>query len=429
MDSASAVRSMGSRKYPLVLGAVVALNVGFPDPVVATQAGEGLPIAYSLSEEPRIQIGTVDGDGSSLFGITDAIRLRDGRILVADGGSGSLKFFDSRGAFVRAVGRAGDGPGEFRRLGRVSELEDGAIAALALLLGRVTVFSPDGGLERTHNVSRGFRSAGRSVHLYGFLADGNLVGLEEIEEGGVEANYGDFPSSTLTYRAPVVQPMLIDTLGRTVPFGRSMPGNESLYQRQASIGSETIRVGGQNVLAPFLRRVAVAVRGTWIALGPIEGHLVGAFNARDGAPRGFVGLFGGPPPKEVPQRLQDEWIDERVTRFPCGIERRTWRDRYEEFLASAPGPMTFPPFKALALQEGGAVWREVYDPALEDGGPSHWIVTDPSTLGFGGTAVLPPGFRPYDIGRDYVLGGWRDELGIEFVRMYDLIEASPDGSR
>ena len=208
-----------------------------------------------------------------------------------------------------------------------------------------------------------------------------------------------------------------------------MPGSEALFQMQSSIGSESVRVGGRLALAPFLRRVAVAVRGTWIALGPIEGHLVSAFNARDGVPQGHVAVFGGPPPKEMPQRVRDEWIDEKVARFPSRTERRTWRDRYEEFLASVPGPMTFPPFKALALQEGGAVWREVYDPALEEGGPSHWIVTDPSTLGFGGTVVLPPGFRPYDIGRDYVLGGWSDELGIEFVRLYDLIEASPDGSR
>ncbi len=420
---------MGSRKYPLVLGAVVALNVGFPDPVVATRAGQELPVAYSLSEEPRIQIGTVDGGGSSLFGVTDAIRLRDGRVLVADGGSGSLKFFDSQGAFVRAVGREGDGPGEFRRLGRVAELEDGAIAALDRLQGRVTVFSPDGELARTHDVSRDFRSTERSVHLYGFLAHGTLVGLQEIEGEGVEANYGDFPSSALTYRAPVVQPVLIDTLGRTVPFGRSMPGSEGLFQMQSTIGSESVRVGGRLELAPFLRRVAVAVSGTWIALGPIEGHLVSAFNARDGVPQGHVAVFGGPPPKEVPQRVRDEWVDEKVARFPRRTERRTWRDRYEEFLASAQGPMTFPPFKALALQEGGAVWREVYDPALEEGDPSRWIVTDLSTVGFGGTVVLPPGFRPYDIGRDYVLGGWSDELGIEFVRMYDLTKASPDGSR
>ena len=44
------------------------------------------------------------------------------------------------------------------------------------------------------------------------------------------------------------------------------------------------------------------------------------------------------------------------------------------------------------------------------------------------TVVRPPGFRPHDIGADYVLGVWRDELGIEFVRMYDLIEVSSDGS-
>ncbi|MYA32532.1 MAG: hypothetical protein F4164_09625 [Gemmatimonadales bacterium] len=90
--------------------------------------------------------------------------------------------------------------------------------------------------------------------------------------------------------------------------------------------------------------------------------------------------------------------------------------------------MTLPPFKALALQEGGKVWREVYDSAIAEGAPTRWIVTDPSIRGdFGGIVVLPQGFRPYDIGRDYVLGVWSDELGIEFVRMYDLIEASSGG--
>ncbi len=185
-----------------------------------------------------------------------------------------------------------------------------------------------------------------------------------------------------------------------------------------------MRIGGSTVSAPFLRTVTVAVRGEWIALGPIEGHFVGTFRA-DGTPRAF---FAGPPPKAVPERVREAWIDERVSRFRGRTERGVWRDRYEEFVASAPAPMTFPPFEALVLQDGGRVWREIYDPALGEGEPSRWVVTDPSIPGdFGGTVVLPPGFRSYDIGRDYVLGVWSDKMGIEFVRLYDLIEASSDG--
>ena len=414
---------VGAHERTFLLGWVFALSV-IPGSVASASADQELPVAYRVPAEPRVQIGTIDGDGTSLFGVTDAIRLRDGRIVVADGGSGTLKFFDSRGAFVRALGRPGDGPGEFRRLYRVAELTDGALAALDLLLERVTVFSPDGRLQRTHDVSRDLNATGRRVHLYGFLANGTLVGLEELEGEGVEAHYGDYPGSVLTYRAPIVQPVLIDAVGRVVSFGQPTPGSETVYQMQSSTGGDGIRVGGHTVSAPFLRTVTVAVRGEWIALGPVEGHFVGTFHA-NGAPRTF---FAGPPPKAVPERVREAWLDARVSRFPRRTERAVWRSRYEEFLAFASASMTFPPFTALALQEGGRVWRELYDPATAENGPSRWVVTDPSVPGdFGGTVVLPPGFRPYDIGRDYVLGVWSDEMGIEFVRLYDLIEASSNG--
>ena len=55
---------------------------------------------------------------------------------------------------------------------------------------------------------------------------------------------------------------------------------------------------------------------------------------------------------------------------------------------------------------------EVYAP---DG---TWLgaVATPPGLGLG-TDRVPVGF---EIGEDYVLGLWRDELGVEYVRMYGL---------
>ena len=181
------------------------------------------------------------------------IRLRDGRILFAEGGSGALKFFDSQGAFLRSLGRTGDGPGEFRSLYRVAELEDGRLAVLDPLLRRVTVFSADGGLEETYQVFRRFDETGRRVDPYGFLADGTLVGLEMVEGEGVETHYGDYPGSVLTYREPIVQPVLIDTAGRALPFGRPAPGSETVSQMQVSTGGDNVRVGGRLVSVPFLR--------------------------------------------------------------------------------------------------------------------------------------------------------------------------------
>jgi len=51
--------------------------------------------------------------GQELDGVQSARRLADGRIVVANSGTSALLLFDSAGAFVRAIGRKGEGPGEF----------------------------------------------------------------------------------------------------------------------------------------------------------------------------------------------------------------------------------------------------------------------------------------------------------------------------
>ena len=130
----------------------------------------------------------------------------------------------------------------------------------------------------------------------------------------------------------------------------------------------------------------------------------------------------------IPRGAREAWVDAWVYRFPSRGEQREWRDRFEAFLASDLAPATLPPFKSLELQEGGRVWMEAYDPGREADGPSRWIVADSAGRGgLVGIVELPPGFEPYDIGADYVLGVWRDEFGIEYVRVYDLIEVPTGG--
>ena len=66
--------------------------------------------------EPKafLDIGSADGDEPYLFNYVEtALRLGDGTIVVANAGSGELRFFDSAGRHIRSVGRLGSGPGEF----------------------------------------------------------------------------------------------------------------------------------------------------------------------------------------------------------------------------------------------------------------------------------------------------------------------------
>ncbi len=392
---------------------------------------------YRVSDEPRLQIGSANDGESALYRVTGAVRLRDGRIVVANAGTRELKFFDSNGVHLASTGQRGDGPGDFEHLGRIGALEDGRVAVMDMLLGRVSVFSADGVHDHTYQVSRGLGEAGSRIEVYGFLANGTLVGLQEVVGEGTEARYGDYPASTLVYRAPVVQPVLIDTLGQATPFGRTMPGDETLSEMQTTSGDGTLSVSGiGRIPMPFLNSAAVDVRDTLIVIGHTSG-----FDLLRGVPRRPIRVydaegegrvfftFGLDASVEVPEGARQEWVDRRISTFADRGARRQWRSRYEEFMSATPASL--PRFKSLILQGGGNVWVEQFDPSADEEVPSLWWVNnlqDRTDDPLENTVELPPGFRPYDIGSDYVLGKWTDELGIEYVQLYDLIDVQPDGS-
>ena len=48
-----------------------------------------------------------------------ALRLPNGQIVIANSGSNELRYYDSAGVFLYAVGREGFGPGEFKDIGGV----------------------------------------------------------------------------------------------------------------------------------------------------------------------------------------------------------------------------------------------------------------------------------------------------------------------
>lgn len=62
-------------------------------------------------------------------------------------------------------------------------------------------------------------------------------------------------------------------------------------------------------------------------------------------------------------------------------------------------------------------WQMTFTPV--DDTPTGWDVFDPRGVWLG-VVELPARFRVMDIGPDYVAGVWKDELEVEFVRIYAL---------
>ena len=78
---------------------------------------------------------------------------------------------------------------------------------------------------------------------------------------------------------------------------------------------------------------------------------------------------------------------------------------------------TLPAISGLVVDREGNVWAEVYDPELEN--PRTWSVFGPNGHLLAEVTV-PPRFRPYDIGPDFILGVIRDQLDVERIHLYRL---------
>ena len=74
-------------------------------------------LPWRISDEPSLSIGIVAGGGPDQFyGVMDATRLPDGRIVIANAGSSELRVFNPDGSHAATLGRRGEGTGRIRQL-------------------------------------------------------------------------------------------------------------------------------------------------------------------------------------------------------------------------------------------------------------------------------------------------------------------------
>jgi hypothetical protein len=104
----------------------------------APMANEPVPVWW-VAPEPLISVGTAHGDSNrQLFEVVSALRLPEGRIVIANAGTSELRFVDSAGRFQGTVGRIGSGPGEYRALSRLYRAGPDSLLVLDRGLGRLS---------------------------------------------------------------------------------------------------------------------------------------------------------------------------------------------------------------------------------------------------------------------------------------------------
>src|SRR5688572_2660157 len=92
---------------------------------------------WSVSTQPTVRIGEVDASEAYMFSqVASAVRLSDGRIVVANGASNEVRVYDAKGKHTTTLGRTGAGPGEFQTLRMLWRLPGDSLIAYDARNGR-----------------------------------------------------------------------------------------------------------------------------------------------------------------------------------------------------------------------------------------------------------------------------------------------------
>ena len=119
-------------------------------------------------------------------------------------------------------------------------------------------------------------------------------------------------------------------------------------------------------------------------------------------------------PRPVRRSDVDSVIAARLARSASPVGRGL----VEKMFAAMPIPETMPAFDRIVAEESGSLWVEEYR-VKGSGSPAGWTVFDPEGRMLG-TVLMPDRFSPLEIGEDYVLGVWTDDLEVQAIRVYGL---------
>jgi hypothetical protein len=353
---------------------------------------------WRLSAGPALDIGEIEGEPDyELFGVQGALRLSSGRFVIANGGTSQLRYYDSRGFHLFDRSRHGAGPGEFEGMGQPRLFGGDSLSVQDYRLGRISVFTHDGTFVRsffTEDTERRYQNLGH-------FGDSTLLLAGSIGFAGGLTGTGVLRDSVLYVRRRS-DGLLLDEIGmfpwqdRFITFApntgvRSVTSIPFGKEAQVAVGPDGFYFGTSDTFE-FLRydrggRLEAIVRfaGSTLALGP-----------------GDI----------------DRYVDDALARMSensgANLER-FWRNRYD----ITPFPEAAPAYQGFILDADGNLWVEAYRRPWET--TARYTVFDPQGRLLGDIET-PDGFTVYQIGRDFLLGKWRDGLDVEHVLMYSLIK-------
>ncbi|MFC1661661.1 hypothetical protein ACFL3S_09455 [Gemmatimonadota bacterium] len=345
--------------------------------------------AWSVDPEPLLDLATSGtGEAHWFYMASDATRLPDGSIAVAENNADEIRFFSGGGAFLRAVGRGGEGPGEFRWPSSVDRYRGDSLIVFDPQLSRVTILDPQ--WEASRIVS--FRLPGAQVRDLRPLGDTTFVARAPLlwvpqERDGL-------------YRKPDAL-IRLSAAGEVMDTIATVAGYEEFQWESGAVSAVPL----------FLRDSHFAVHQGRIYVGDADQmefrvySVAGQLEYVVRAPTFDLSLSG--------QEIQAE----REARLGLNSSARR-----RDLLDAIPDPETRPAYSDLLVDSDGFIWAEHSQGRtlkLMGDRPSQWTVFSPDGEWLG-AVELPGRFYVFEIGWDYVLGRRHDDQDVEHVELLRL---------
>ncbi|MBW8771724.1 MAG: hypothetical protein JF590_00285 [Gemmatimonadetes bacterium] len=357
----------------------------------------------SIADSPTVDLSGIGSPDA-------ALRLGDGRIVVADGRPVGLRYFSRDGHPLYDVGRAGDGPGELRSIYHLDLAAADTVAVYDFAQHTLFLYDPNGALARTIVVAESLTPKGANGYVpKGIAADGRYL----LQRDEVAFPFTGAPGS-----------LLIDS---TRLFWLSRQGTLTDSTRRLVAGQlfgfELKGAGDRRIVTPLARPLAPALRvitgGGMVWAGDGSTWSIVGYDAHGAATR-LLRIPRERLPFTAAQR------DSFVTRYRSRIADAAPGSvpaQVAAGIASAPFSDTLPAYNELLAGEDSTLW--VQHVGLQGGVAGDagliWTVfgADGAWLG---EVTMPAQFAPTAVGRDWILGLWRDPAGATHVRLYPLVE-------
>ena len=344
-------------------------------------ASVGPPAEAQLRLDPRPVI-TIRGRVGNLLQFAEAVgasRLPDGRIAVADGPEGTIRFFSPGGDLLSSFGRRGRGPGEFQQLSGLGRCRGDTLALSETFAQRITLITGAGQEVR--------RLQGLAPLRLACSGAGVLAVLRQAREE---------PPPGATIQLIYAPLSLADATGRVIRELGRIPV------------MEVALLDGQWNPRPLGPATTLAAGGGRIYVGTGDSARVVVFSdAGERLPPVQVGARR----RSVRPAHVDAAIAALVWPLPEGL-REPMGAKFRRIAL----PRELPAYHAVYATASGELWVQTSFPGDAE---TSFEVFDSRGRPLG-RATLPFEVRVFDVGDGYLLAGLEDAEGEPSVSMFHV---------